>query len=94
MAHEFTNPSDVIQLDNTACLNEQVDALPYNRNYEIHRDLFTLTTNLLGQGEFGSIFKGEYKSTEQGNALPVAIKMPKGNLKFYSVLFVFVLFDC
>ncbi len=74
--------SPVHLLEKKACLNDQLNAVTYNQNYEINRDLFILTPTLLGQGEFGRIFKGEVKINENDrkrSVLPVAVKIPKGN---------------
>lgn len=78
MARLLKNPSEIIRLDETVFLNDQVDLLPYNRDYEIDRSLFTLTAKVLGEGEFGNVLKGEVKLDDSGlHYTTVAIKVPK-----------------
>lgn len=81
MAKLLKNPSEITRLDEAIFLNDQVDLLPYNREYEIDRSSFTLTTVVLGEGEFGNVLKGEIKLDDSGlRYKTVAVKVPKRKL--------------
>lgn len=76
--------NETIRVDSDIPLNEQTDILPYNPNYEINRSLFKLT-KILGEGEFGKVFRGELKMDENDYGRLVAVKVPNGKGEFRSV---------
>ena len=51
-----------------------------NRNWEIPRERLEITEDELGGGEFGVVRKGIYLRTN-GQKLPVAVKMLKGQMQ-------------
>lgn len=70
-------PQQHFVLDENSSLADKVDCLPYNRSFEIYRELFILI-NVIGEGKFGKIFKGELKVDENSAFRLVAVKVPRG----------------
>lgn len=49
---------------------------PQSRGYELNRNRVTLES-IIGQGQFGDVYRGMYKSTKEDQEVPVAVKTCK-----------------
>lgn len=77
LARTLREAPDGVTLNAAIPLNDQTHVLAYNRTYEIERSSFLLL-HPIGDGEFGKVYKGTLKTSENTRPRIVAVKTPKG----------------